>query len=125
MARFRLASLAMVVSMLGGCAAPDGPVDIRTNPVRVTICALIPQRGQIVADPTWGLALAGTDRLGSPRLFGVVWPKNFSARRKDGMVQLMDERGWVIAREGDHVVLSAEDEDPLRPCPDVQVPRSS
>jgi hypothetical protein len=74
----------------------------------------------LVADPTWGLALAGTDASGAPHRFGVVWSDVYSARRDRGAVMLLDASGNVVAREGDHVVLDSPDRDPLVAC-DIEV----
>ena len=83
-------------------------------------CELLPARGMLVSDPTWGLALIGTDASGGPHRYGVVWPDVYSARREGGTVILLDESGNVVAREGDQVVLLSPRRDPLYAC-DIDV----
>jgi hypothetical protein len=60
-----------------------------------------PARGVLFEDPTWGLALLGTDASGAEHRYGIVWPDVYSARREGGTVVLLDEAGNVVAREGD------------------------
>lgn len=86
-------------------------------------CEMLPARGVLVADPTWGLALMGTDASGAPHRFGVVWPDVYSARRERGTVVLLEASGSVVAREGDPVVLDSPQKDPLYAC-DIEVVQS-
>jgi hypothetical protein len=72
--------------------------------------------GVLFADPTWGLALEGTDASGAPHRYGVVWPDVFSARRERGTVVLFDASGNAIAREGDQVVVDSPPREPLVAC---------
>jgi hypothetical protein len=90
-----------------GCNAAlhqaDGPVAIHTQaqaPNPGDACPAASVTGQLVADPTWGLALRGTSGTR-----GVVWGYGYSARRDAGKVVLLDPSGNTIAKEGDSVRL--------------------
>lgn len=122
MNRVVAASLMSVVLLAGACSlgSADGPVPIQTNPMSGT-CLLVNTYGRLVADHTWGLALAGTDQSGNPHTYGVVWPRGYSARREQDTIVLLDSSGNVVAQEGDQVVLDAANHDPLQPCDDIHV----
>ena len=116
----RLFALLAVSSLAGVACSPDGPVALQTYHMAGAACGALPARGVLVADPIWGLALAGTDDSGAPHRFGVVWPDVYSARRDRGTVILLEASGNVVAREGDHVVLDSPRGDPLHAC-DIEV----
>lgn len=111
---WRMLSVASLMVALAACVT-DGAIPIRTNSPS-GICPGVAQRGLLVLDPQWGLALRMTDRLGTTRTRGVIWPNRYSARREHGVVKLFDSTGRLVANAGDWVVLDATDEDPLRPC---------
>jgi len=113
--------VAACASMPSGPQATDGPVAIHTNPMSGVPCLLVNRGGVLVADPTWGLALAGTDEQGNRRTYGVLWPRGWTARREAGVIVLVGLYGAVLAREGDTVVLDAAGGDPLTPCTTIQV----
>lgn len=100
--------------------APAGePVQIQTS-ANTTGCDLGIHQGVLIAESQWGLALLGTDHFGATKVFGVVWPAGYSARRSGDAVLLLNPRGTVAAREGDHLALGGGDTDPLHPCAPVQ-----
>jgi hypothetical protein len=75
--------------------------------------------GVLVADPAYGLAFK---RDGGVR--GVVWPSWYSARReKDGVVDLIDPSGRIVAREGDTILSAGSSRagDIALPCGDLQL----
>ena len=115
-----LAVFAALSLIAPGCSAASGPVALQTYTHSVATCELLPVRGVLVADLSWGLALMGTDEAGNSHQYGVVWPYGYSARR-DQTILLLDPAGNVVAREGDKVVLDAVRQDPLYPCADIQV----
>ena len=93
----------------------DAPVAIQTSPNAGTVCLLMGVEGLLVSDPTWGLALVANP-AGRARRYGVIWPHGYSARRDGWTITLLDAGGTVVAREGDTVVLDAQQDDPLKPC---------
>ncbi|HEY7527203.1 MAG TPA: hypothetical protein VIA82_10285 [Candidatus Limnocylindria bacterium] len=72
---------------------------IKTDRSVVKVCPAARVGGTLVTDDEWGLTLEnpGTGR------HRVTWPHGYSARRESGVVYLVDDRGEVIAREGDHI----------------------
>jgi len=118
-----VASSLLVCALLAfSCSTPgDGPVAIQTYKPSGATCLLLPVYGVLVTDPTFGLALMGTDDSGDAHKYGVVWPDGYSARREQGSVLLLDSHGSVVARDGDEVVIDANAEkEPLYPCGDVE-----
>ena len=104
----------------------DGPVAIRTDTHDPGACLLVGFGGVLIADPTWGLALLGTDpgstEPPNSHRFGVVWPRGYSARREHGTILLVDSDGKVVAREGDTVVMgNPPANDVVHPCPPIEV----
>jgi hypothetical protein len=115
--RFLLVA-ALSSSAIVACS-PDGPVALQTTHNAGAACDLRGVRGELFYDPTWGLALMGTDASGAPHRYGVVWSDVYSARREGGTVVLF-ESGKAVAREGDQVDLLSVRRDPLVVC-DVEV----
>lgn len=107
-------------SLAGAACSPDGPVALQTTHMAGAACELNPVRGVLFDDPTWGLALTGTDDSGAAHRYGVVWPDVYSAHRERGTVVLFDASGNAIAREGDQVVILGPLQDPLFAC-DIEV----
>jgi hypothetical protein len=65
-----------------------------------TICATAAVGGILAYDTTYGLGFKSGDRI-----YVVVWPNGYSARREqDGVVVLIDPAGRVTAREGDTII---------------------
>ena len=97
----------------------DGPIALQTFHMTGATCEVLPNRGTLVADPTSGLALMGTDASGAPHRYGVFWPDVYSARWEGGTATLLDASGNVVARAGDRVVLDGKRQDPFYTCADV------
>jgi hypothetical protein len=57
--------------------------------------------GTLVRHPESGLVLRTRDRE-----VPVEWPFGYTAREQPGGVELLDESGTVVAREGDEVALA-------------------
>jgi hypothetical protein len=87
--------VALVVFVLAGCA-----VQLRTAPAPANGCDLALVEGRLVADARSGLALAA-DETGAS--IEIIWPFGYSARRDPVELALIDERGAVVAREGDRI----------------------
>ena len=123
--------LALVALLVAGCAAgptptapatpTDGPIAIQTFHMAGATCEQLPNRGTLVTDPIWGLALLGIDDSGAPHRYGVYWPDVYSARWEHGTAVLLDAAGSVVARAGDRVVLDGKPQDPFYTCSDVSV----
>ncbi len=56
-------------------------------------------QGTLVPDPRSGLAIAAPTGERTP----VMWPFGYSARLVDGVIELLDDAGTFVAREGDAV----------------------
>ena len=87
-------NLAAVALLVAGCA-----VQLRTAPAPVDACddALI--GGRLVTSAQSGLAVV--DSTG--HVTEVLWPFGYTARRGVSGLELVDEKGAVVAREGDFV----------------------
>jgi hypothetical protein len=57
--------------------------------------------GVLKTDFSWGLVIKGDGRV-----FGVVWPFGYEARRDTDGVVLVDRDGHRLAREGDSIVMA-------------------
>jgi hypothetical protein len=88
---FNLAAMALLVA---GCA-----VQLRTAPAPVEVCNLALISVPHVTSAQSGLALV--DSTG--HVTEVLWPFGYTARRGVSGVELVDEKGAVVAREGDFV----------------------
>ena len=108
------AALALSAALLVACSS-DGQVVIKTDPNSAP-CLLFRFGGVLVADPTYGLALQGT---------GVIWPRGYSARRLAGKIEILDERGYVVAREGDNVIMGNPPNNVVEPCIPIEVEHHS
>ena len=118
-----VATVALFSLVVAGCSSSDGPVSIQTQKQSFP-CLLMPARGVLVANSSYGVGLQGTDEAGNLHVFGVIWPSGYSARREQGIIYLIDGHNNVVAREGDKVVLDASGmTDPISPC-GVQVDQS-
>lgn len=109
--------LMLLAVAVAGCAAPDGPVPLQTQP-EALVCLAARVSGVLVADATYGLAYKNGGNVQ-----GVVWPHGYSARRESGVVVLIDPTGRIVAREGDHIVSAGDYDtnDIARPCGDLEV----
>jgi hypothetical protein len=90
----------MIGVLIAGCGKPsDGPIDIKTDPYNLHVCAANRATiGIMVANDEWGL---GLDVGGT--VHGVVWPYRFSARREAGVALLIGREGEIWAREGNQL----------------------
>lgn len=91
----RLAALALIAVVLAACS----PVQLRTAPAPVDACEDALGSGRLVTSQQSELALQGT----TGEVFQVLWPFGYSARSAGTGVELLDETGKVIAREGDFI----------------------
>ena len=108
------AALALSAALLVACSS-DGQVVIKTDPNSAP-CLLVGFGGVLVADPTYRLALQGT---------GVIWPRGYSARRLAGKIEILDSRGYVVAREGDNVIMGNPPNNVVEPCIPIEVEHHS
>ena len=90
----RILSLAAVALLVSACA-----VQLRTAPAPIDACDLALTSGRIVTSAQSGLALV--DPTGHTT--EVLWPFGYSARRGVSGIELVDDQGAVVAREGDFV----------------------
>lgn len=90
----RIVALAILGVVLAGCT-----VQLRTAPAAVQDCDLALGSGQLAANPQSGLGF----KIASGEVLPVVWPYGYSARRGVSGTELIDEKGAVVAREGDFV----------------------
>jgi len=105
-----LRALTLIATLtLGGCAdAPPEPAffPVLTQqppaPGAATACMDALLVGSLVADPRWGIAVAGA---GDGRVVKVVWPSGYLGRQADGVIELLDGTGRVVGRVGDNVQL--------------------
>ena len=87
-------SLAALALLLSACS-----VQLKTAPARVDVCDLALISGRLVTSAQSGLAVV--DSTG--HVTEVLWPFGYTARRGVSGVELVDEMGAVVAREGDLV----------------------
>jgi hypothetical protein len=73
------------------------PLHTATSSQQEVGCLAARISGYLVADATYGLALA--DSRGGHG-YGVIWPNGYSARRDGDRLVLLDRSGTVVAREG-------------------------
>jgi hypothetical protein len=100
--------LATVFTVVGCSFTPEPqpavvliPVSPQPPPAGVAACMDALASGELVADARWGVALGQVD---GPTI-QVMWPAGYSARQMAGMIELLDERGVVVARVGDAVTI--------------------
>jgi len=86
--------IAALAVLLCGCAA-----QLRTAPAPVNVCDDALTTGRLVTSAQSGLALA--DSTG--HVTEVLWPSGYSARRGISGIELVDEKGGVVAREGEFI----------------------
>jgi hypothetical protein len=87
-----LVAVVAVAAVVAGCMTTS----LRTAPAPVSACDAALLGGTLVSDPANGLALTGGD--GGTIL--VLWPYGYSARGIPGNIELVDETGRTVAREG-------------------------
>lgn len=92
-------SAAAPTSAAPTAAAPTAEaVALLTEPVPAQACMAALAQGTLVPDPRSGLALATAGER-TP----VMWPFGYSGRLVDGVIELLDDAGTFVAREGDTV----------------------
>ena len=97
-------------------APTPGPVALQTQPP-LTVCAAARVVGVLIADHTYGLGL-----VNGPYAMGVIWPNGYTARRgDDGIVELIDGQGHLVAREGDTIEASGAYDDVALPQCDLRM----
>ena len=90
----QILGIAALVILLSGCS-----VQLKTAPAPVDVCNLALISGRLVTSAQSGLAL--DDSTG--HVTEVLWPFGYSARRGTSGVELVDDKGAVVAHEGDFV----------------------
>ena len=92
----RVVALAILGVVLAGCSS----IQLRTATAPVSACDDALGSGRLVANAQTGLAFQAP----SGEVLPVLWPYGYSARRGiSSGIELIDEKGKVIAREGDFV----------------------
>ena len=95
----RILALALLGTVLAGC----GTVQLRTAAAPISACDDALASGRLVSSAESGLALQATDGTIVP----VLWPFGYTARRGVSGIELIDNGGAVLAREGDFVTPAA------------------
>ena len=114
--RPRIVGLVILAGVLvGGCT-----VSLRTRTEPAGACPLMAIGGVLRTDFNWGLGVEGGGKL-----FGVVWPYGYTARRDADGVALVDRDGRRIAKEGDSIMMAGTigSDGVLHPCdpPDLRI----
>jgi uncharacterized protein YceK len=91
----RIVALAILGAALAGC----GSVQLRTAPEPLSACDDALASGRLVSNEQSGLALQATDGTIVP----LLWPFGYTARRGVTGIELLDNGGAVLAREGDFI----------------------
>ena len=92
------AAVAASISPATPAVTPEA-ITLLTEAARPQACMDALAQGTLVPDPRSGLALATTGGERTP----VMWPFGYSARLVDGQIELLDDSGEFVAREGDTV----------------------
>jgi hypothetical protein len=90
----RIGALALLVVVVGGCS-----VQLKTAAAPVQACEDALGSGRLVANAQSGLGFADPAGAATP----ILWPFGYSARRGVSGLEILDETGVVVAREGDFV----------------------
>ena len=90
----KILAITALAVVLSGCS-----VQLRTAPAPVNGCDDALLSGRLVTSAQSGLAVV--DSTG--HVTEVLWPSGYSARRGISGIELVDEKGGVVAREGDFV----------------------
>jgi hypothetical protein len=94
--RFRRGSaLLLAAAVIAGCASPV----LRTAPAPADVCDDALASGRLVTSRQSGLALVPPE--GAATL--VIWPFGYGSRGFVGSIELVDEKGTTVAREGQFV----------------------
>ncbi len=95
----RAAALLLLVAVVALLLAGCNTVPLRTASAPATACDAALTSGTLVNNRPNGLALTAANGEG----IEVLWPYGYSSRGIVGSMELLDERGQSIAREGDYV----------------------
>jgi hypothetical protein len=68
----------------------------------LALCRTARAEGYLARDPETGLGLGAAD---GSQVRPIIWPYGYSARIEGNVAVLVNERGDIVAREGDHLVL--------------------
>jgi hypothetical protein len=93
-----LSALAIVI-VVGGCELLPPTVALRTAAAPTDACMDALIGGRLVRHPGSGLGIASSDG----QVTAVEWPFGYTAGSAAGRIALVDERGRVVAREGDEI----------------------
>jgi hypothetical protein len=93
----KILAIAALAVVLSGCS-----VQLRTAPAPVNGCDDALLSGRLVTSAQSGLAVV--DSTG--HVTEVLWPFGYTARRGASGVELVDDRGATVAREGDFVEMA-------------------
>ena len=93
----------LTLSILGVVLAGCGSVQLRTASAPVSACEDALASGRLVANAQSGLALQASDGSIVP----LLWPYGYAARRGVTGIELLDNGGAVLAREGDFITAGA------------------
>jgi hypothetical protein len=92
----RLASVVLVI-VIGATVTACTPVSIRTPAREPQACMDALMQGTLAKHAQTGLGIAEQDGVVLP----VEWPFGYTARIEVSKIVLVDEKGFVVAREGD------------------------
>jgi hypothetical protein len=95
----KIAAFALVAIALAGCSILSPATGIRTAPAPAQACLAALLGGTLAEHPQSGLGVTSADGQAT----AVEWPFGYTARNDMGSLLLVDERGRVVAREGDEV----------------------
>ena len=98
----------LAAAVLAACA----PVQLRTARAPTETCELALTSGSLERHPQTGLGIANGDGV-----LAVEWPFGYTARTDVNLLQLVDERGQVVAREHDRVNVGGSMADDAGPNP--------
>lgn len=110
-----LFSAALAAGVLAACSAGAGaspssaaaatqnlpPFAIRTAAQQPQACMDALLGGKLMRNAMSGLGVTSADGQANV----VEWPFRYSARTNNGRIELLDETGAVVAREGDEITL--------------------
>lgn len=82
-------------------AATPESIALLTEPAPAQACMGALAQGTLVPDPRSGLGIVSPGGERTP----VMWPFGYSARLVDGVIELVDNTGTFVAREGDTVAI--------------------
>jgi hypothetical protein len=106
----RIVRSVAVAALLAGCAAGELPGSVVAVPTQTPGppldfgpqgCPAALLEGTLIPDDDFGFVVLHDDEGLPPNV--VVWPNGWAALDVDGVRQLLDDGGNVVAREGDRV----------------------